>query len=140
VCLWDDPVYFDLKFENGTTTTVLVPWVVTSKTNYNGIQSFLKDYYATPTSFDSKTPVEVVKKAFPQPPPLIEKRRASFVAPSHVDSPAASTDFTLLVNSTNLQFWMLNDSRTLVMYLDTMAPAHYGETFKVFLRSFSFIP
>ena len=38
--------------------------------------------------------------------------------------------FTLLVDSTDLKFYALNDGETLVMYLDTMAP-NLVETYKV---------
>ncbi len=136
-------VYFDLLLTNGTQTSIQIPWIVSSKANYTGIESFMKDLNAPPTSFNANTPVEVVKSAFTQPPPLIEKNGVIVEPPSHilrVNSPSDSSSFKLLVNSENLQFWMLNDSRTLVMYLDTMAPSHYVETYKASPISTSFDP
>jgi len=121
-------VDYTFQLADGSTVDVSIPWVASSINTYTGVSSFMKDYWAT----DKPLPTKQQVKRKLASPSIDREPRALLQRIKVPESVAASgNSYTLLASSPDLWFWQLSDNKTLVMYLDTMAPTNYVATFAV---------
>jgi hypothetical protein len=96
----------------------------------------MQDYWASPASLSQRRlNKQQIKDKLASPSidreaPMRLYRRDRAAA-SATTTAAASNTYTLLASSPDLDFYMLSDNKTLVMYLNTMAPTDYIGTFRV---------
>jgi hypothetical protein len=81
----------------------------------------IKDKLASP-SIDREAPMRLYRR---------DRAAAASATTTTTAAAAASNTYTLLASSPDLDFYMLSDNKTLVMYLNTMAPTDYIGTFRV---------
>jgi len=129
-----------------------VEWLVLPSKTYTGVESFMEDWQQPKKDcgriLGVRDDVNRLMEA-----PMIDREepavRLHHMEGSVVDDQIKMqrerrygegvTDddmFTLLVDSTDLKFYALNDGETLVMYLDTMAP-NLVETYKALNQGFN---
>eukprot|EP01094_Clydonella_sp_ATCC50884_P020977 TRINITY_DN4496_c0_g1_i1.p1 TRINITY_DN4496_c0_g1~~TRINITY_DN4496_c0_g1_i1.p1 ORF type:complete len:673 (-),score=242.65 TRINITY_DN4496_c0_g1_i1:108-2126(-) len=150
---------YNITYSNGTKAdNVVIPWAVMPSTTYTGVQSFLADYKAPKPNCGSVLPrggaADALRERMaapsidrdPQPfalgraavPELDAELEAERMRRFGVPGSGAAPDplFKPLVTSTDLFFYQLNDGKTMVMYLDTMAPS-LVETYKALNEGFN---
>lgn len=141
-------VDYELRLPNGTATALTLPWSILAQKTYTGVDSFLADYWAAPSSAAAATDAAADAVARPRvhahaPPPVVDDMamRDVEVSPLYRDMDAIaarkqSSRFTNLVNGTQLSFWQLDDNETLVMYLDTFGPDSLVDTYTILNEGF----
>lgn len=146
-------VYYKFQSTDGEVVEVGFPWTFKALKTYTGVDSFMEDFYAPAheeeqiridsaarDAFDEqmklggsvKAPVEKSLMHIPKggvAESVIHSHKAKLLAQHfpHLSLAEVEEDnFELLVNTTHLTFWALNDNQTMVMYLDDMAPDSGG--------------
>eukprot|EP00007_Cunea_sp_BSH-02190019_P009938 CAMPEP_0174230054 /NCGR_PEP_ID=MMETSP0417-20130205/888_1 /TAXON_ID=242541 /ORGANISM="Mayorella sp, Strain BSH-02190019" /LENGTH=645 /DNA_ID=CAMNT_0015307679 /DNA_START=152 /DNA_END=2086 /DNA_ORIENTATION=- len=133
-------VSYELLLKNGSSTTVHIPWVARVLKSYANRDAFLADYWAAGSSSrrsaaQLRTPVSallgsgVEEKMTPLEDILVVEQNPA-------ERKRDSARFTLLVGSADVSFYLLDDSNTMVMYLNTMAPTNYLDTYETMNKAF----
>ena len=102
-----------------TTTTAPVPKTPKNKVCYFPIPPSIPLFSVDLSTPENHEEVAVPREVLTNPTPSKKMKKS------------VGDDYQLLVNTDDVYFWALNDSKTLVMYLDTMLPETTLETYKV---------